>query len=711
MADFQDNMDDNPVLPDEIAMDERVMPPLDYLQKFPIDSPQGDGVEDRYDVGAAEAEFLSDMRKFYADDITYDDDNRKAMVEDLEFTAGEQWPKEIQEERDRKGLPRLTVNRLPAYVGLVLGQYRRNKAAIKVLPDEGGDKDVAKVRQGIIRFIEKRSKAQIAYNTAHQNQVIGGDGAFRIRLDYATNSVFDQDLFIEQIPDAMSVVWDRQSVDPTGKDAGHCFVMDNLTDTEFKAAFPNSKVASFDAGSMYSTETRGQGWYENNTVRVVEYWRVLERDATLIMTVGGKTIEVDRENVQEWAATVARGTDGRPLIRQTRIKYAEMYLSNGVELLDGPYVLPIDRVPVFRAVGWEVYVGQKRNRFGLVRFLKDPQRMHNYWRSIIAEKLMKAPKAEWIAPDTAVEGREEDFRNAAMSDDPLLIWNGDSGQAPQKVPPVEMEAALVQEAGMASQDIRDVSNLHEASLGMVANEVSGKAINARQEVGEAGLMVYQDNLNLAIEECGRTINSLLPFVYDTKRTMRILGEDDSESIVQIGGDDGIDISVGRYDVTITTGPSYATKRRESQDAMLNMVNAMPQTLGAAADLIVEAQDWPDADKIAERLRSQMPSSMVSDEDLTPQQLQARRQAAQKAQMIEQLELATAQADLAMKRNQAADYEARAKQAMANAAKDLAEIDFERIRVLSETESTKLRDAMDSIRMVAEMSDQGDENYG
>jgi hypothetical protein len=710
MADFQDNMLEDPVSPEELIRDDRIEPPDDYQAKHRVENPEPG--QDRYDHGAATQEFLSDMRKLYTDDATYDNDNREATSEDLDFLAGNQWPDDIARERDADGLPRLTVNRLPAYVGLVLGQYRRNKASIKVLPDEGGDKAVAKVRQGLIRFIEKDSKASIAYNIAHQNQVAAGDGAFRIRLEYSRRSAFDQDIRIEQIPNALSVVWDRMSIDPTGRDAGHCFIEEYFTETEFKLAFPDAQASSFDAGNVFTSEMRGDGWFENNTIRVVEFWRVRERDAVLILDVNGKTREVDEADLPAMAGQIARNpATGQPYMRRTRLKYAEMYLSNGVELLDGPYMLPIDRVPVFRAVGWEVYVGEKRNRFGLIRFLKDPQRMHNYWRSIIAEKLMKAPKAEWIAPDTAVEGREDDFREAARSKDPLLIYNGDAGTPPQKMPPAEMEAALVQEAGMAAQDIRDVSNLHEASLGMVANEVSGKAINARQEVGEAGLQVYQDNLNLAIEECGRVINDLLPYVYDTVRTVRILGDDDSEEIMQLNGDAGIDISKGRYDVTITTGPSYATKRREAGEAMLAMVNAMPQTLGMVADLIIEAQDWPDADKIAERLRTQMPPGIVPDEDLTPQQLQARRQAAQKAQMVERLEMGLKQAELAMKTNQALDYEARAKQAMANAAKDLAEIDFERVRVLSETESQKLRDAMDSIRLVAEMTDQGDENYG
>jgi len=402
---------------------------------------------------------------------------------------------------------------------------------------------------------------------------------------------------------------------------------------------------------------------------------------------------------------------GAPYIRRSRVRYAESYITNGIELLGGPYRMPVPRVPVFRAVGWEVYIGQRVERFGLVRFLKDPQRMHNYWRSVVVEKLMQTPRPKWLAPSTAVEGRESAFRNAAQSDDPLLVYNGEAGTAPTLMPPAQLEDALINEAGMAAQDIRDISNLHEASLGMAGNEVSGRAITARQEIGETGVAIYQDNLNAAIEECGRVINALIPYVYDTARKVRILGADDREQLIAINSDDSIDITEGRYDVTITTGPSFATKRRQAAESMLNMVNAMPDTLAVAADKIIEAQDWPLSEEIAKRLRMNLPAGMVDMDELSEEE-QAARAAAEQAQQEEMAFVrAEREAEIGMKQAQSEDYRARAADAAARAAKTYAEIDFERVRLMQDTEKEQFEMLLNGARFYAELTDQGDENYG
>ena len=55
-------------------------------------------------------------------------------------------------------------------------------------------------------------------------------------------------------------------------------------------------------------------------------------------------------------------------------------------------------------MGRVVSIGDRRVRFGLVRFMKDAARLRNFWRSIAAEQLGYAPKAQWIAPESAVEG-------------------------------------------------------------------------------------------------------------------------------------------------------------------------------------------------------------------------------------------------------------------------------------------------------------------
>jgi len=267
--------------------DDRVMPPSDFLEEAVIEGSELDSEdgEPDYDIDAATDAFLKFIRETYNDDYTADNDNRDAALEDLKFLAGDQWPDKIKRKRINKNKPVMTLNRLPAFIGLVVNQRRQNEAAIHVIPDEGGDKKVANIRQGLIRSIEKRSRAKFAYNTAHQNQVTCGDGAFEVCLEYADDDVFEQEIIIKPIPNALAVVWDRMSTDPTGKDAGHCFVEDYLTKREFKDAYPDAKITDFVSDPVMQSEARGQGWFVNDTVRVVNFWRMRAEMRTLALLV------------------------------------------------------------------------------------------------------------------------------------------------------------------------------------------------------------------------------------------------------------------------------------------------------------------------------------------------------------------------------------------------------------------------------------------
>lgn len=652
----------------------------------------------------SEHDFLAHVRKTFDADLEADEQNRQEAVEDMRFVAGEQWDPAVEQRRRAANKPTLKINRLPAYVAQLVGNRRMNETGIRVQPDSGGDKKVAEVREGLIRSIQKNSRAQHAYDTAFQQVVIGGLGNFQVHLDYAHDDVFEQDIRIAAIPNPLSVVWDRASVDPTGSDAEHVFVVDMLPRDEFKRRYPKA-----DAGEWNADLSQSRHGYGNTAdgVQVLSFWRMRSKQRTVALLKNGAVEDVTDLPPEEWFDAVATGSNGEPLVRDVQRKYAQLYLCSSHDILAGPYDLPVQRVPVFRVPGWELFIEGDRFRWGLIRFARDPQRLHNYWRSTIAEKLVGSPKAKWIAADTAVEGYQQQWRESHLSDDPLLVYNANSGAPPERVDPVQMEAALIQEAGLASQDIRDVLNIHEASLGMESNEVSGRAIMARQRVGEVGTVIYDDNLNAAIEECGKVINHLIPFVYDTPRTVKVLGADlRTEQLVRVNDDTdpgSVDITLGKYSATVTTGPSYTTRRVESREEMMAMVNAMPQTMAVAADKIVEAQDWPGAAEIARRLRTQLPAGMVSEQDMDEAQLQQQQAAAQRAQaqaelqqQLLQLEIADKQADLALKQIGVAEKQAkiveaqaRAQQAIATAEKVLSEVGVAQEKVEVERERRQI----------------------
>lgn len=560
-------------------------------------------------------EYLNDVRETHRLDLHADDDNRKAALEDKKFVAGEQWDPIVLEQR--KGLPCLVINSIPQFTAQLVGDWRTNRVAVKVLPSESGDKNVASIRSDLIRSIETKSRATRTYDSAFESMIQCGDGAFRVDVQYAGDDVFDQDIVVNPIEDALSVVWDRMSVDPTGRDANHVFVDDLIPNKEFKRRWPE-----FDPSTLTereSKELRHDGWLENGTVRVTEHWRMIERPRLLVMFEDGFLTDFPEDTAAE---DIDAAFDAHGAVLKSRLapcKYAQMHLVTGHAILAGPYEWKMDRLPIIRMAGRTVNVGERRIRYGLVRYMKDPARLRNFWRSVAAEQLGYAPKAQWIATESAVEGREDSIRKAHLTRDPLLVVNDEAqiGTNIQRIDPPQVQMALLNEAQVNTQDMKDVTGIHDASLGIKSNETSGRAIMARQREGDIASLTYYDNGNAAVLEAGDVINQLIGQIYDGTRIIRIIGEDEQPKLMTINdpnNPDSPNLAVGKYDVTVTTGASYTTRRVEAAEAMMEAVQVFPQMMEVAGDLVAKAQDWPGAEELADRLRKTIPPQLLSEKE-------------------------------------------------------------------------------------------------
>lgn len=609
--------------------------------------------------------FLKEARERFQEGLDADRLNRDEAKKDLLFFSGAQW--EQEDLTARTGLPCLTINTLPQFVAQVVGDIRINRPAIRVRPAEDADKELAEVREGIIRYIEHKSDAQGVYANAGQSQVAGGIGNFRVVLEYARADAFERDICIKRIDNPFAVVWDPFLTEPTGKDARYCFVSDDMPRSAFEARYPDQKPESM--GDEVSSTLQANGWLSKDTVRVTEYWLMKETPADIVQTQDGKTHWVTKDNEADLMAQVAMGASGQPMRRKSVKRTACMYLISGHAILEGPVEHQIDRVPVFRVPGWEVNTGGKVVRFGLVRFARDPQRLKNYWRSVAAQKLALAPRQQWLLHESA-EGEDDDFRTAANNGDTVLVWRGTV--EPKRMDPPQIETALLQEAALNAQDMKDVTGLHDASLGARSNETSGKAIMARQREGDVASYIYHDNLKAAIAECGRVVNDYIPQTFDTTREIAVLGMDEQQTVTSVndpGNPESVDLSQGKYDVVVETGPSYSTKRQEASESMMQFAQAVPVLAQVAGDLMAKAQDWPMAEEIGERLKRAMPPQITADpnEPQAPDpHAEEKAQAAQMAQQGATLELRIKDAQARKAEADAAKAEAEAAMAEADA---------------------------------------------
>lgn len=655
------------------------------------------------------SDFATEVRELWKNAEEADKDNREAALNDLRFAAGEHWDEQVRQYRERVGierygfpLPCLTVNNIPALIGQVTGDRRANEVAVKVLPNEEGDKETADVRAEIIRSIEVRSKAQRTYLSSFGTMVNCGVSNFRVDLDYAYDDVFERDIFIRPIPNPMAVLWDPQAVDPTGRDADHCFVVDRISKDEHKRRFKDAKDSSLEAPGL-----KEDGWTEGDTVRVVEYWKMIEKKRTIAMLMspqGGDPVTEDVTEMDEklWKPRlIVNPTTGKAMLRESPRKFATMVFTNGQEELSDPYELPLCRFPIIRVSGQEMWVADKRVRFGLVRFARDPARLKDYMRSVIAEKLMLSTRANFMAPASSVEGRESDWPNT-------LVYNDAATAVPTPITGNDL-AAMVNEAQWYAEDIKDVTGIFDASRGQRSNETSGIAIQRRQQEGDIATIGYHDMMDASQQEAGEVVNDLLGLAYDTTRTLRLIGANQAIKFLKVNDPNdpySVDLSKGRYDVTISTGPAYMTRRMEASAQLLELAGQSPQLVQIAGDKIIESLDIPDGDEIAARVKRSIPPQILGDEaddNMSDEEKQQKAQAAQEAQQKQQIQekmtFDMASAELRLKNGEAHKAEAEAREA--NALADKAEVEATQIKGELAVKGLHLADTATALDDVAE----------
>ena len=606
-------------------------------------------IEDTEKETPKQQDLLKDILANIQIDIEADKDNRKEMLDDLKFCTLDQWPAELRasRENDPNGArPCLTVDLTNQYITQVVNDMRQNKPGIKMRP--GNDEasiEGAKVHQGLVRHIEDKSSATIAYENAGEWAVKTGRGYFRIVTEYLPGS-FDQEPRIMPINDALSTYLGPHIM-PDGSDAKRGTIIEELTTDEFKRLFPKAQheTASFDGlGEQTST------WRKDKTITVAEHFYTDYTEKTLLFLKNGETAYSDKfdgaaDDIVEKRTEMVES-----------IKWCKL---TGLEILEerdwaGKYV------PIVKVIGKKSVVEGKEIYWGLVRPIKDSLRMYNYWISAITEKIGLAPKTPFVGAVGQFEGKEEQWKNANKENRAYLEYNaidanGNAIPAPQRVQPAPVEVAMVQMMGIIENQVRMTLGMYKASVGDSASQQSGKALGMLQRESDTGTFHFADNLAYSICYAGRILLDLNPKVIDTKRTIRILGDDDEsksaeldptqpQSVRKIQTLNGVknvyNLSVGEYNVSVTVGPSYNTKRMEAASVFTELARST-QDPGAASVmnyLAIKNSDVTSSDEAVTMLKALLPPQALQAEEqgpVPPQVMAQMRQIDQENQILKQ----------------------------------------------------------------------------
>lgn len=538
--------------------------------------------------------------------------NRILAIEDLEFCDGQQWPDDLYNLRKVQRRPTLTINHTATLVRRVVNNMREQRPRIKVHPvGDGVQIDEARVVNGLIRHIEAMSNASVAYDKGGESAVKIGWGYWRIAGEYIDEKSFEQELKIKSVSNALTGYIDPSAMLPDGSDMEWFIFTTRMKKTEYKRLYPKEEMDIWTKGAAGDNQKQ---WESKTEIRLAEYYRICQIKDTLYQLSNGNTVYASefRKNKDAFDTAQVMVTDKRPSTR----RQVQWFRITGTKVVD-KRDLPGHWIPVIRCEGNVLDLNGEVRRKGMVRDMKDPARMSNYWETAKTEKLALSSKAPWVAAENQIDGRPE-WDDANQKPYSVLkyklLTNPDGSYAqvppPMRQPAVEVEQGFAEASESAQKNLLAVAGMpHEPGQDAPGTVVSGVALRRRQAISDISHFQYYDNQTMAIAHTGRVLLDLIPFYYSERRMQRIIGEDGVPQMVAINEPDAQaigkvknDMTVGRYDVVMDTGPGYETKRQEAAEAMIDL---MKTPLGevvvkTGADIALRNMDFPGADDLADR---------------------------------------------------------------------------------------------------------------
>lgn len=543
-------------------------------------------------------------------------DNRAQQRDDTEFVyvPGKQWKQADRERRTKWGDPCMEFPQLKQFVSQVVNDQRQNRPGIRIHPASGdASEDVAEILQGMCRGIEYDSRAEAVYDGGYQGSVVGGRGYWRIVSEYESEDSFNQKLVIKRIPDPLSVYLDPDFQEPDGGDRMYGFVVESVPLEEFKERYPDADPVSVD--------TELDVWrVDDDHVTVADYYeRECVKRVLVVMSDGAVGFKDELPQVLPPGIEVVQE-------RETDTYTIAWYTIAGGDQILATHKWPGTIIPVVCTMGDEIVIDGKRVYQGLITQAKDSQALFNYGMTQQAIHLALTPRAPYIAAFGQTEDFGDMWAKANERNYGVLVYkpvtvDGNLAAAPSRQPPSSPDSGWINWTQQMTGLMRSTIGMYQNSLGMQGQETSGRAILAREKQGDNATFHFQDNLSRAIALTGRIIVECVPAFYDTQRIVNTVGADDTRKAVTINErmpnpDNPLeaiknnDVTTGKYAVTVQAGPSYATKRQETADLMMGMVQAYPPLMQFAGDLVMKAQDVPDADLFAKRLKMVLPPPIL-----------------------------------------------------------------------------------------------------
>ena len=587
------------------------------------------------------------------------------------YYRGEQWDESDVAALEAEGRPALTINTILPTVNTVLGEQSTRRADVQFKPRRGGEAEVAHTLTKLYMQIADNNKLDwVEQNVFSDGLIMDGRGYFDVRMDFSDHVEGEIRITAK---DPLDILIDPDAKEYDPKTWNEIFETKWMTLDEIEELYGKKKAEqlrfiaengnSFGRDSVEYEENRfgdieadadylGAGIPGESEYRNVKALRVIERQHRRIHRVEC-FVDPDtgdqRDVPEEWTEAKTKKFAKKynlSVISKVKRKVRWTVTCDKIVLHDdwSPY-------SSFTIVPFFAYF-RRGKPFGMVRNLLSPQEQLNKIASQELHIVNTTANSGWMVESGSLVGMTADDLEEHGAQTGLVVEYNRGSNPPQKIQPNQIPTGLDRIAQKAALNIKTISGINDSMLGTDSAEVSGIAIQAKQNRGAVMIQVPLDNLRKARHYLAEKILECIQTFYTEQRIIQVTNEDDPtrprEPMVvnQMTPEGRIinDLTLGEYDVVIATAPA-----RDSFDEtqFAEALNLRQVGVNIPDDAIIEYSHLARKGELAKRIR------MLTGVEQSPEQQEMAAVQAQMAMQQLQLEIAKLEAEVRKTQSEAA----------------------------------------------------------
>lgn len=562
-------------------------------------------------------EIVREALEFRSDNIAFLNESRQNAIEDMQFELGGEssWDPRMWSQRGDR--PKITINTPTTKKNRLANDLRDLNPEIKIIPTDDEFSEHARIKTGLIKKIQDLSGAESVFDQCFSQGLAAGFSFMKVSVDYESSQTFDMTPKIKFLPNNLGVYVDHYTQSPCYLDMKWGLCEEKISLDQFKQKYSDKTVSGFPSDAVNL----------DKSIILGDFYKIKETPKKLLMISNGEQIIEGFKDDLRISQALEYEINGEKVwtVLQERKSYQNKlhwYKLSVADILDEREILG-KYIPIIPYEARVVWVQGQKYLVSFLRDLKEPARLKNYAKSVEAEMLGMSTLTDVMAPAAAISNHIEYWESRNKKRWPFLPYDHQDKQGNPIPPPqaINFSGNFNQFAAISqgyNADIDEISGMWQDNVGGPSALRSGVAIDLKQNQGNQNNFDFIDNFTTrTLQYLGVVLNDLIDNYYDTERNETITGKDGRPELVKLNQPGGITLGETEYQVKVSIGSAVESKRKESNELIMELAKAFPERLQSAVHIMANNLDgFKDKEELVKLLKAQLGPELaqVLDED-------------------------------------------------------------------------------------------------